>query len=134
MMFRLSRKSTHVRFRFGLRQLFLLMAVACVGAFLGSVIWQWARLNEEQARLDEEVNYARRNLKRIAIALQEYQSANRALPYSDKGADAALFALRQLIDPAAFESPTRSFRKLPARWDMGSRQLVNGDVAYLIDC
>lgn len=120
-----------VRFRFGLNRLFLLVAVACVGAFLGSVVWQRARLNQEQALLHAEIAHARSNLKRIVIALQEYQGAHRALPYSDEGADAALFALKRLIEPAAFECRSHNFRESSVRWNTGSGRLVNGDVAYL---
>lgn len=127
----LSMSHKAMRSTFRLQHLFLLVAVASVVAFLGSVARRHVRINEQQAQLNEQVDHARSNLKQIGLALQAYQDANRTLPYSDKGDDAALYALKQLVAPAVFECRLHNNGRPRARWDERARRLANGDVAYL---
>ena len=110
-------------FRFSITA--LLATVAVVAMTLGMVRWYVNR----PASPDEIFHQSRSNLRRIAEALWVYHSAFGELPYDERGPDAALYALRGLLDVSAFDGAPRKRNR--ARWDDDAKVLVNNDFAYL---
>ena len=113
-----------LRFRFSLKRLFSLVAVAGVFAAVVSSIYR-------ESPVPDEFEHNRRNLKQITIAIQHYQMTNGTLPYSERGSAAALFSLRHAITPTIFEGISRQGSTRRAKWDVQSKQLINADVVYL---
>ena len=110
-------------FRFSITA--LLATVAVVAMTLGMVRWYVNR----PASPAEICYRSWLNLNRIAGALSGYHSVLGELPYDGRGPDAALYALRGVVDVSAFDGAPRKRNR--ARWDDDAKVLVNSDFAYL---
>jgi len=71
------------------------------------------------------------NLKKIAEAMVAYHQATGVLPVSDRGPEAALYLLKDLIPADRFSVPGRAADAGPARYDHDSQQVVNCGYHYL---
>jgi len=71
------------------------------------------------------------NLKKIAEAMAVYHQANGVLSVSDRGSEAALYLLKDLIPADRFTLPGRAVDAGPARYDDDTQQVVNCGYRYL---